>query len=651
MTTEITPKDHPFNHIALSLSGGGVRAAGYHLGTLDYLEHAGLLSEVHTLSSVSGGTMVAIGYALSLKKNESFQDFYDNICEFLPELNTFEELLKILKSPVPPVASGSRSLITAMAIVYRDQYFNRYYGDPTFEIFWDDEPDIPLKEIIFNATEFKTGMAFRFQKSQLASRIGNSEIWIDEKHAKQIRMSDMMAASSCIPGAMEPINFPQDFHWPGDPEDGVRYKGKPERTVCNEVEQYLQEHFGISSVPLMDGGVYDNQGITSVILSAARNFRGAQANEGDDHDERAALEPQRAHAWAKWLLRSMEQASDLAGQKDMGDVDMFIVSDTPVHRDPMYQAQNIEEQPAGGIKGWARNLRLHTINIWGWVLTVVLSIAAFDGIRNFWTQELSNSILWLDVPPQVFILFKSVTLTVPVILVGLVVFALMRLRVAASDMAERITEVMPPIRPSIWSYAKTLRLGQLLDMAVHRAGSMSALTSRIFMNRIRQLGYSLLYSHDEFGKRVMDNNINDIKTMREGRSDDLPDFVKSPSDAIIEVIDRASSMGTKLWIDKPDHDRHDLDVLIAAGHVSTCFNIIEYLWEFHRDENNELNANVQALFERTRDDWDRLNDDPYWLVDRRKNQGRDEGGLFWKSSRYDRKRWQRKSRKTQPASA
>ena len=216
MNTESEKKDHPFNHIALSLSGGGVRACGYHLGTLDYLEHRRMLSEVHTISSVSGGSMVGIGYALSLKKSEPFQEFYDNIYEFLPELNTFEELLKILKNPVPPVASGSRSLITAMAKVYRDSYFNRYYGDPEFGIFWEEQPEIPLKEIIFNATEFKTGTAFRFQKTQHASKIGNGKIWIKEEHAKQIRMSDIMAASSCIPGAMEPINFPHDFHWPGD---------------------------------------------------------------------------------------------------------------------------------------------------------------------------------------------------------------------------------------------------------------------------------------------------------------------------------------------------------------------------------------------------------------------------------------------------
>jgi hypothetical protein len=119
MDSSHSTPSQPFKHIALSLSGGGVRAVGYHLGTLDYLNHLGMLSEIHTLSSVSGGSLIATGFALSQKKGESFQEFYDNVCEFLPELNTLEELLKTLKDPNPPVASGAKTLITSFATLLR----------------------------------------------------------------------------------------------------------------------------------------------------------------------------------------------------------------------------------------------------------------------------------------------------------------------------------------------------------------------------------------------------------------------------------------------------------------------------------------------------------------------------------------------------
>lgn len=178
---------------------------------------------------------------------------------------------------------------------------------------------------------------------------------------------------------------------------------------------------------------------------------------------------------------------------------------------------------------------------------------------------------------------------------------------------------------SVWSYTKRLRIGQLWNMLTLRASSMSALTARIFMNRVRQLGYSLLYSHHEFERRVMDNNMND--TLRAETNFDVPDFVRDPSDAADQVVGRAAKMATKLWISEPENpdERDDLEVLIAAGHISTCFNIIEHLWEYHRDESGELKQNVVPLFEQAKKDWIKLNEDPFWLLDMREAIGKDRG--------------------------
>ena len=207
------------------------------------------------------------------------------------------------------------------------------------------------------------------------------------------------------------------------------------------------------------------------------------------------------------------------------------------------------------------------------------------------------------------------------------------LRRKGNRLVERAAKGMPPLKRSLWSYAKQLRLGQILEMTTLRATSMSALTARIFMNRIRQLGYSLLYSHEEFERRVMDNNINDINSITAGTTEDVPDFVKSPSEEVQSVVETASNMGTKLWISEPKKgERHDLDILIAAGHISTCFNVIEYLWQAHRDEDGSLQDDVRELFEFAKSDWVRLNENAYLFVDERKGVGREAGVLFWKSS-------------------
>ncbi len=59
----------PLNEIALCLSGGGYRAASFHLGTMDYLyrlKYKGepLLHRVKAISTVSGGTFTGVLYAL-----------------------------------------------------------------------------------------------------------------------------------------------------------------------------------------------------------------------------------------------------------------------------------------------------------------------------------------------------------------------------------------------------------------------------------------------------------------------------------------------------------------------------------------------------------------------------------------------------------
>ena len=61
--------------IALCLSGGGYRAAVYHLGVLTYLHHVcpptggRLIDHVHTITSISGGAIPAFAYALANARN------------------------------------------------------------------------------------------------------------------------------------------------------------------------------------------------------------------------------------------------------------------------------------------------------------------------------------------------------------------------------------------------------------------------------------------------------------------------------------------------------------------------------------------------------------------------------------------------------
>lgn len=72
--------------------------------------------------------------------------------------------------------------------------------------------------------------------------IGNNKHNIPRDVAKNIKLSEILAVSSCFPGGFEPVVFPDDFDF---------YNNKDCEDFCN----------GCKSFGLMDGGIVDNQGI------------------------------------------------------------------------------------------------------------------------------------------------------------------------------------------------------------------------------------------------------------------------------------------------------------------------------------------------------------------------------------------------------
>jgi predicted acylesterase/phospholipase RssA len=250
----------PFGNIALSLSGGGYRAAAFHLGALDVLHRLDLLKDVSTLSTVSGGTFTGMQYALSLKADIAFRDFYDQFKATLENVDLPSLAFDQLNDGTPSIPSRRWDLITAIAQVYDDKLFQ----GQRFGVFWSGKP-IPLTELIFNATEFRTAVAFRFRKSQHPNaKIGNGKVFITAEQARQIRIADIVAASSCFPGGFEPLSFPDDFNWP---DDDVGRKA---------LEELRQNEW--CPLPLMDGGVYDNQGMGSLMLNRRHSGSGTHAD-------------------------------------------------------------------------------------------------------------------------------------------------------------------------------------------------------------------------------------------------------------------------------------------------------------------------------------------------------------------------------------
>ncbi len=244
-------------NIGLALSGGGYRAAVFHLGVLTYLKRVKLLSSVKMISTVSGGTFTGAKYTLSLVEGKSFSEFYQEYCNFFQQNELVELALQELGKKESHISSQRIDLITAAANVYAQKFLKKPDGNPyrLRDIF---AAQIPLTEVVFNATEFRHGIAFRFQcSSNSNSRIGNQKISIPKHEAGDIRLADIVAASSCFPGGFEPLAFPDDFNWSNE-------------QILQSVKDIVYRN-GQKAIALMDGGIYDNQGIESLWLANQRN--------------------------------------------------------------------------------------------------------------------------------------------------------------------------------------------------------------------------------------------------------------------------------------------------------------------------------------------------------------------------------------------
>ena len=613
-----------FSHIAVALSGGGIRATGFHLGMLDILDRLELLQNVHILSSLSGGSMVGTTYALCAQEWDAgspqgerpLQHCFNNLYDFLNHLNTMEEIFQNLTKHGECSPSGRRDLITGMANMLDQRFFaNAKYYKPEsryFGTFWNEkETSNHLKEVVFNAAEYKTGNAFRFQKSQLPCYIGNSKVWIDEAEAQAIRMADVLSASACIPAGMEPLFFPDDFHWPDDDQQG--------RPTCTRIKDHIAElrkHQDADPyVALVDGGVYDNQGLFGIILAMLRRNKARQGG-----DRKPILEPVTAQQWHDWMKQiqdAMNATSDAVDDKsdiDLSHLRLFIISDTPLRNNSLYPKENTDityKKP-----GFFGSRTLGQYDGFLWVLSILMLLSAAENFYELLVgPPLTANASWLDIGRNL------IGFAIPAMVCLGLASGLIWFRRALKRVEIKVEEALPPFAHRPWHYVKKIRLADAFNMIRLRVGSTAALASKFFMHRIRQLEYSTIFA-SERGEHALSDRImtNEIFTLidPETQSPWLPPVDKDSD--IIPVVQLAASMKTALWVDSGiSYQGHgELDILVSAGQATTCYNLMLHLKQRYGDpETGELPAeSVAASYYNNllENFWKPLMADPFCLV-------------------------------------
>ncbi|HEV8339570.1 MAG TPA: patatin-like phospholipase family protein [bacterium] len=231
--------------LALCLSGGGFRAALFHLGGLRRLNELGLLSQVDTISSVSGGSIISAHLATRMRPwpaagavlsdpewNERiatpFQAFVGR------NLRTWPILNRLLPWNWLWDSTGVETLAR--------QYEKRLTGLRLPEL-----PDRP--RFIFCATDLPFGVNWVFDAGLLQGKRGRMGDY-QAGYRRPIPnwpLARAVAASSCFPPIFNPLPIglrPDQLH------PGAYRRADRDRLVA--------------AIRLSDGGVYDNLGLEPV---------------------------------------------------------------------------------------------------------------------------------------------------------------------------------------------------------------------------------------------------------------------------------------------------------------------------------------------------------------------------------------------------
>jgi len=223
--------------IGLALSGGGYRAAAYHIGTLRALHKLGMLDKVDVVSSVSGGSIIAAYYALHDGNYKSFEEtFSKKIRKGVLQMALINLIVVIALVVMAFCYGGSwgwLSLLVLWFLWYKVLPVSCLIAKQYDWLFFHRKKLKDLKPcpvVTINATDYPTVSQFTFSRE----RMYNYYFGIDAFYHEQFPISKAVMASSCVPFAFCPIRIPKTFR----------------TSVMKGKKQPM----------LLDGGLYDNQG-------------------------------------------------------------------------------------------------------------------------------------------------------------------------------------------------------------------------------------------------------------------------------------------------------------------------------------------------------------------------------------------------------
>lgn len=261
--------------VGLALSGGGFRASLFHIGVFSRLAELDMLKHIDVISSVSGGSIMAMHYYLKLQQLLERKDNYKieqkDYVKLVKDMQ--EEFLKGVQKNIRMQAFKQynpcdETVTQRIGKLYQTELYdkavngcaprtmNKLYIHPkvnnhnikSFNPHFNNiEISSKIPILVINSTCLNNGHNWRFTASGMGESQYMYDTTIDKntihkytryddftEEFKNFTIAEAVASSSCVPGLFDPIEL-------------------------NEAYQKDE------NIKLIDGGVYDNQGLASLI--------------------------------------------------------------------------------------------------------------------------------------------------------------------------------------------------------------------------------------------------------------------------------------------------------------------------------------------------------------------------------------------------
>ena len=231
--------------IGIALSGGGMRAAVFHLGVLGRLAEDGLLEKITRISTVSGGTLVTgLIYSIA-EKSWPMSNFFLDEC--LVQARRYLTETDIQRGALFRGRTRPGYLIQKRAKLLSKSIQDCWKISGNL----NDIPSTP--RWILNATTYETGKNWRFiPQLRMGDYVAN---YVEEP---SIPLADAMTASAAYPILIGPLVLDTEkFNW-------FRFEGQVRESV---EPQFKKFH-------LWDGGVYDNLGVEALFKIGDNKYSG-----------------------------------------------------------------------------------------------------------------------------------------------------------------------------------------------------------------------------------------------------------------------------------------------------------------------------------------------------------------------------------------